>query len=84
MKKQEKLLHKILSSASDANIPFEGACHLLESLEFRRRARGTSHMIFTKARIHGLINVQNKKGKVKPYQVKQIREFLIKYKLVEE
>ena len=48
MSKDAKLLEKILlRGASDANIPFDGLCHLLRVLRFDMRIRG-SHHIFTK------------------------------------
>lgn len=71
---------KILSGTSDANIPFEDLCNLLTSLGFEERIRG-SHHIFRKERIVERINLQKDKDKAKPYQVKQIRNVILRYKL---
>jgi len=75
-----KLLRQILHGASDANIPFEKMCQLLLKLGFRERIRG-SHHIFTKEGVVEILNLQPKGAKAKPYQVKQVRNVIIKYKL---
>ncbi|MTJ28491.1 type II toxin-antitoxin system HicA family toxin [Aphanizomenon sp. UHCC 0183] len=80
MSQQDKLLAKILSGASDTNISFEQLCQLLIRLGFDERIRG-SHHIFTKEGIEEILNLQPKQGKAKAYQVKQIREMLLKYQL---
>jgi len=55
MGKHEKLLLKILSGTSDANIHFEDLCNLLKNLGFEERIRG-SHHIFRKEGIVEKIN----------------------------
>ncbi|MFT5091144.1 MAG: putative RNA binding protein YcfA (HicA-like mRNA interferase family) [Planctomycetota bacterium] len=75
-----KLLELILSGASDANMPFDAICNLLQHLGFRLRVRG-SHHIFTWSGATGKLNLQSSGGKVKPYQVKQIRAFLNQYQI---
>jgi predicted RNA binding protein YcfA (HicA-like mRNA interferase family) len=77
---KEKLLLKILGGTSDANISFDEMCNLLRSLGFQERIRG-SHYIYTKDGIEEILNIQSKGGKAKPYQVKQLRNVLLKYKL---
>ena len=83
MSKHEKLLLKILGGISDANIPFDGLCGLLKNVGFDERIRG-SHHIFTKDSIEEILNLQPKGSKSKPYQVKQVRNVIIKYKLGEK
>lgn len=82
MGKQEKLLIQILSGTSDANISFDGMCNLLKYLGFEERIHG-SHHIFTKEGVDEILNLQPKGGKSKPYQVKQVRNVILKYKLGE-
>jgi hypothetical protein len=77
---QDKLLAKILSGASDTNISFEQLCQLLIRLGFDERIRG-SHHIFTKEGVEEILNLQPKQAKAKAYQVKQVREMLLKYQL---
>jgi predicted RNA binding protein YcfA (HicA-like mRNA interferase family) len=80
MSKYEKLILQILSGTSDANIKFEDLCNLLKNLGFEMRIRG-SHHIFRKEGIVEKINLQREGNKAKPYQVKQVRNVIIKYKL---
>lgn len=79
MSKHEKVLLKILSGASDANIQFEELCNLLENMGFEKRIRG-SHHIFRKEGIIEKINLQREGNKAKPYQVRQVRNIIVKYK----
>jgi len=76
----QKLLRKILSAASDANIGFEALRSLLLTLEFRERVNG-SHHIFSRDGIEEILNLQPRGSAAKPYQVKQVREVIVKYGL---
>lgn len=76
----DKLLIKILNRTSDANISFTGLCNLLKVLEFDERIRGDHH-IYTKIGIEEILNLQPLGSKAKQYQVKQIRNISLKYKL---
>jgi hypothetical protein len=80
MGKYDKLLQKILSGRSDANIEFAGLRQLLIRLEFEERIRGDHH-IFTKDDVVEIINLQPKGAWAKPYQVKQIRQVIVRYRL---
>ncbi len=71
---------KVLSGTSDSNIQFSELCQLLFRLDFKERIKGDHH-IFTKQDIDAIINIQPKEGKAKPYQVKQVRNLILKYKL---
>ena len=80
MSRRDKLLVKILLGTSDANIPFEPLCQLLVSLVFDERIQG-SHHIFSKEGVEEILNLQPKQGKAKAYQVKQVRNMILKYQL---
>lgn len=80
MGKLEKTLLKILSGLSDKNISFLELCNVLKYLGFEERIKG-SHHIFFKDGIEEILNMQPKKSKAKPYQVKQVRDIILKYKL---
>ena len=54
--------------------------NVLERLGFDKRIKG-SHHIFFKSGVEEIINLQPKSAKAKPYQVKQVRNIIIKYKL---
>lgn len=83
MSKHDKFLKRLMSSQSDADISFDDLCALLDHLGFQVRIRG-SHHIFSKDGIAEIINLQPAKAKVKPYQVKQVRNLLRKYRLDKE
>ena len=80
MSKFDKILIKILNGLSDKNIEFSELLNLLLSLGFQLRAKG-SHHILSKEGIDEIINIQSKGNKAKPYQVKQVRELILKYSL---
>jgi hypothetical protein len=76
----DKLLDKILSGRSDANIPFDGLCSLLHRFGFKERVKA-SHHIFSKPGIEEILNLQPRGAEAKSYQVKQVRNLILKYKL---
>lgn len=78
MSKLEKFVAVLLSGTADKNIDFAALCSLLLKLDFSQRIKG-SHHIFARAGVEEIINLQP--GGAKPYQVKQVRELLIKYQL---
>jgi len=80
MGKYEKLLFRILRGTSDANVGFDDLCQLLSPLGFKERIRG-SHHTFRKAGIEEKVNLQRDDGKAKVYQVRQVRNMILKYKL---
>ena len=80
MKKSEKILAHILLRQSDSNVPFSGLCQLLKGFGFDERIRGDHH-IFSKERVEEILNIQPEGTKAKSYQVKQIRNVILKYKL---
>ena len=76
----DKLLQRLLSGESDTNIHFTDLRQLLLKLGFEQRIRG-DHYIFYKKGVEEILNLQPKKSMAKPYQVKQVRRIIIKYKL---
>ena len=80
MGKYDKLLIKILGGSSDANIQFDDLCNLLKRLGFQMRVSG-SHHLFRKEQLEEKINLQRDGNMAKPYQVKQVRNVIIKNKL---
>ena len=80
MSKYEKLLLRILQGFSDSNISFDDLCNLLKKLGFDERIRGRHH-IFRKEGIVEKINLQRDDSKAKAYQVRQVRNVILKYNL---
>jgi predicted RNA binding protein YcfA (HicA-like mRNA interferase family) len=83
MGKWNKLRQKILGGDSDANIHFDDLCHLLRRLGFSERING-SHHIFSQNGIEEIVNLQPKNRTAKTYQVEQVRDMILKYRLGEE
>ncbi len=83
MGKCEKVMDKVLRGTSDANIAFDDIRGLLLHLGFEERIRGSHHM-YRKEGVEEKINIQRSGSKAKPYQIKQVRELLLKYRLVGE
>lgn len=84
MGKNEKLIAKILRGTSDKNIDFNELVRLMNWLGFDERIKG-SHHIYTREDVEEIINIQpSSENKAKAYQVKQIRELIVKYKLADE
>ena len=81
MSKFDKLLIQLLSGNSDKNFRFDDIIKILQSLDFQMRING-SHHIFTKKEVVEIVNLQPIDNEAKPYQVKQVRELIIKYKLL--
>jgi predicted RNA binding protein YcfA (HicA-like mRNA interferase family) len=84
MSSWKKTREKLLLGASDVNTDFEAVCVMLRHLGFLERHGGGSHRIFYKDGIEEIINLQSRGGQGKPYQMKQIRQILLRYKLSEE
>jgi predicted RNA binding protein YcfA (HicA-like mRNA interferase family) len=81
MSKTFKTLLKILSGKSDNSIDFNDFLNLLRNIGFDMRIKGSHHILF-KDGISEIINIQpDKNHKAKPYQVKQVRNIIIKYQL---
>ena len=80
MGKHERLLGRILEGRSDANISFNDLCALLRRLGFQVRIRG-SHHLFRKEGVEQKINLQRDDNKAKAYQVRQVRDVILRYGL---
>jgi predicted RNA binding protein YcfA (HicA-like mRNA interferase family) len=80
MARLDRVLTQVLSGTSDANVAFSDLLKLLQRLGFTQRVRG-SHHIFWKDGLQEILNLQPKGNKAKPYQVKQVRSVVLKYKL---
>lgn len=76
---KQKLLEKAL--AGSKNIRFSDFVTLVEAFGFElSRIRG-SHHIFKHPDVPELLNLQDSKGEVKPYQVRQFLQLVEQYSL---
>lgn len=80
MSQYKKALLAILTGTQDADLLFADVQLVLDRLDFQRRIKG-DHFIYTKDGVEEIINLQPRGNKAKPYQVKQVRQIIIKYQL---
>ena len=80
MGKYEKVLEQVLLGRADANVGFDNLRGLLRVLGFNERIRGDHH-IFTRNDIDEILNLQPVGTKAKPYQVRQVRNVILKFRL---
>ena len=78
-----KTLVRVLAGTSDASIRFDDLRGLLLGLNFSERVRG-SHHIFSRADVQEILNIQPRGSAAKPYQVKQVRNVIVRYRLAGE
>ena len=83
MSRHSQLQQKILGGRSDANIRFDDLLSLLRNLGFAERTRG-SHHVFRKEGVEERINLQRDGNHAKRYQVRQVREVILRYGLEAE
>lgn len=77
--KAKKTLQRILGGSTD--IRFAETVSLVEAFGFRLdRVRG-SHHIFVHPDVDRLVNLQDVKGKAKPYQIRQFLKLVEEYNL---
>lgn len=77
--KKQKLLKKLVSGSR--NIRFEEATAAAGVFGFALKTTNGSHHIYVHPEIPELLNLQNVKGKAKPYQIKQLLMLIEKYNL---
>ena len=78
------ILNKVITGVSDQNIRFKSLRKLMYALNFQERIKGDHH-IFTRSDVVEIINIQPlSNGKAKAYQVKQVRNIILKYRLSKE
>ena len=80
MSQYENLLLSLLSGTKDKGILFADLRTVLDRLGFQCRIKG-DHFIYTKDGVEEIINIQPVGNKAKPYQVKQVRNIILKYQL---
>ena len=83
MNRNDELRQRILSGRADSSIRFEGLRLYLLRLGFVERVRG-SHHIFRKEGVRERVNLQRDGSHAKPYQVRQVRQIILRHKLEEE
>lgn len=80
MSQRQKLFLRLLSGRHDQDFAFSDLQAVLSFASFTFRTRG-DHFIYTRADVEEIINIQPRGNKAKPYQVKQVREILLTYRI---
>jgi hypothetical protein len=75
-----KVRDQILRGNADANIAFAQMRRVLQTLGFPERVRGSLYS-FARDGAEEILNLQPKRPKRKPYQVKRVRHVMLKYRL---
>jgi predicted RNA binding protein YcfA (HicA-like mRNA interferase family) len=75
----DKLLERLLSGRADSNLAFEDLLAVLTAQGFALRHGKGSHIVATKPGIVERITLQPDGRKAKAYQVRQVRNVLLKY-----
>ena len=83
MSRHSQLQQKILGGRSDANIRFDDLLSLLRNLGFAEPTRG-SHHVCRKEGVEERINLQRDGNDAKRYQVRQVRQVILRYGLEAE
>ena len=77
--KPRKILEKVLSGSLD--LSFRDFRRLVEAFGFRLSRVSGSHHIFVHANVVELVNIQEVRGKAKPYQIRQFLKLVEEYNL---
>ena len=76
---KRKLLQKVL--AESKNVRFAEMVSLVEAFGFHLSRTEGSHHIFAHPEVPELINLQDIKGKAKPYQIRQFLKLIERYRI---
>ncbi|MGH8019396.1 MAG: type II toxin-antitoxin system HicA family toxin [Opitutaceae bacterium] len=81
MNKAEKLKARLLARQGYHNFSFADARAMLKGLGFRLDRQEGSHQVWQHPAVAAPVNIQDFKGKAKPYQLDQIRKIVREHKL---
>ena len=76
---KQRLLRKAQSGSK--NFRFDDLLTLAEAFSFREPRVAGSHHILVHTGVHELLNLQDVKGKAKPYQIRQFLQLVERYNL---
>lgn len=77
----QKTYNDVISGESDNNINFSDFRNLIVDLGFRFIRQNGSHIQYYHNNINERMTIQNNKSKAKGYQVRQLRNIIIKHDL---
>ena len=77
MSQRSKLIESIRNNPKD--VRYEDACKAAEMLGFTHIGGSGSHRVYSKPGQQMSLNFQNRNGKIKPYQAKQLLDMIDEY-----
>ncbi len=83
MSQWRKFQDRLLRGSSDNGIDFNELRTYLKRIGFAERIKG-GHHVFTRDDVEEILNLQRKGHLAKAYQVKQVRDFILRYGLQED
>lgn len=78
---KQKIYDAVMSGNSDYNINFSDLQNLIVDLGFEFKRQRGSHYVYSRKDIKEIINIQCDGSKAKGYEVRQLRNLIIKYNL---
>lgn len=77
----QKIYNDVISGKSDYNIRYADFQKLIVDLGFEFKRQRGSHTIYFHPGINEMMNIQKDGSKAKGYEVKQLRNIILKYGL---
>jgi hypothetical protein len=77
MARRDRLIQAVRNNPKD--VRFGDACKIAEMLGFVRRGGKGSHRVYVKTGEAVALNFQDRGGRIKPYQARQLIEMIEKY-----
>ena len=82
MSRRDKLVRAVRSNPRD--VRFDDACKIAEMLGFVHKGGKGSHRVFARRGEPVALNFQDRNGKIKPYQARQLIEMIEKYEKIDD
>lgn len=80
LSRPKRTMQRVLSGVADGAISFRELRQLLIKIGFSERIRGDHH-IYVREDVEEILNLQPRGGAAKPYQVRQVRDVIIRHRL---
>lgn len=77
----KRIYNDVVSGKSDNNINFNDFCNLIIDLGFVLKGQKGSHKSYYHSGINERMTIQNVHSKAKGYQVRQLRNIIVKHNL---
>lgn len=77
----QNIYNSVISGKSDYNINFSDFQTLLTGLGFKFKRQKGSHIMYYHEGVRAFMNIQKDGAKAKGYEVRQLREIILKYGL---